>query len=163
VSAELSPAARAFVDAARVARLATIAPDGRLHVVPICHALDGDRILVATEPTQKVRNLEADPRVGLAFDDYDEVWSKLQSLSASGRAAVHRDGPVWARGRELLYRKFPQYPDDADRARADVAARGRARLGVHGVPVKVPRLPEQPERRPRPPPLPAPRVVGTID
>jgi PPOX class probable F420-dependent enzyme len=113
VSAGFSPAARSFVDAARVARLATIAPDRRLHVVPICPALDGDRILVATEPTQKVRNVEADPRVGLAFDEYDEDWSKLRSVNASGRATIHRDGSVWDRGRDLLYRKFPQYADDA--------------------------------------------------
>jgi PPOX class probable F420-dependent enzyme len=113
VSAGFSPAARAFVDAARVARLATIAPDGRLHVVPICPALDGDRILVATEPTQKVRNVEADPRVGLAFDEYDEDWSKLRSVNASGRATIHGDGAVWDRGRDLLYRKFPHYADDA--------------------------------------------------
>jgi PPOX class probable F420-dependent enzyme len=113
VTAELSPEARAFVDAARVARLASARPDGLLHVVPICPVLDGDRILVATERTQKVRNLEADARVGLAFDEYDEDWSTLKSVNASGLATVHADGPVWDRGRELLYAKFPQYPADA--------------------------------------------------
>jgi PPOX class probable F420-dependent enzyme len=113
VSAELSPEARVFVDAARVARLATTTPEGRLHVVPICPALDGDRILISTEPTQKVRNLEADGHVGIAFDEYDEDWSKLRSVTANGRATIHRDGPVWDRGRELLYAKFPQYAGDA--------------------------------------------------
>lgn len=113
MSAELEPEVRAFVDAARVARLATATPDGRLHVVPICPALDGERIVISTEPTQKVRNLEADPRVGLAFDDYDEDWSKLRGVSVSGRATIHRDGPVWDRGRWLLYEKYPQYVDDS--------------------------------------------------
>ena len=119
MSAELSPAARALVDAARVARLATITPDGRLHVVPICPALDGERILISSEPNQKTRNLEADPRVGLAFDEYDEDWSKLRGVTVSGRATVHRDGPTWDRGRDLLYEKFPQYVGDApiDRGR----------------------------------------------
>jgi PPOX class probable F420-dependent enzyme len=113
VSAELAPEARKFVDTARVARLATTTSDGRLHVVPVCPALDGERILISTEPTQKVRNLEADPRVGLAFDEYDEDWSTLRSVTASGRATIHRDGRVWDRGRELLYAKFPQYAGDA--------------------------------------------------
>ena len=113
MSADLTPALRAFVDGARVARLATLTPDGRLHVVPICPALDGDRILISTEPTQKTRNLEADPRVGLAFDEYDEDWSTLRSVSVSGRATIHRDGAVWDRGRDLLYEKYPQYVDDS--------------------------------------------------
>ena len=113
MSADLSPAVRAFVDAARVARLATVTPDGRLHVVPICPALDGDRILISTEPNAKIRNLEADPRVGLAFDEYDEDWSRLRGVSVSGRATIHRDGPVWDRGRDLLYEKYPQYAGDA--------------------------------------------------
>jgi len=113
VSAELSSEARAFIDAARVARLATMTPDGRLHVVPICPALDGDRILISSEPNQKTRNLEADPRVGLAFDEYDEDWSKLRGVTLSGRATVHRDGPVWDRGRDLLYEKFSQYAGDS--------------------------------------------------
>ena len=113
MSAELSPLARAFVDTARVARLASVTPDGRLHVVPVCPVLDADRILVSTEPTQKVRNLEADPRVGLSFDEYDEDWSTLRGVSVTGSATIHRDGEVWDRGRDLLYTKFPQYASDA--------------------------------------------------
>jgi len=109
VTSDLSPEARGFIDEARVARFASITPDGRLHVVPVCPALDGDRLLIATEPTQKTRNLDADPRVGLAFDVYDEDWSTLRGVSVSGRATVHEDGPTWDRGRELLYAKFPQY------------------------------------------------------
>ena len=38
----------AFVDAARVARLATSMPDGSPHVVPVCPVLDLDRILIAS-------------------------------------------------------------------------------------------------------------------
>ena len=113
MSVELSPEARAFVDAARVARLATVTADGRLHVVPVCPALDADRILVATEPTQKSRNVAADPRVGVAFDEYYEDWSTLRGVSVTGSATIHRDGEVWDRGRDLLYAKFPQYASDA--------------------------------------------------
>jgi hypothetical protein len=93
VSAELSPEARVFVDAARVARLATTTPEGRLHVVPICPALDGDRILISTEPTQKVRNLEADGHVGIAFDEYDEDWSKLRSVRRTAAPRSIATGP----------------------------------------------------------------------
>jgi general stress protein 26 len=114
MTVELTPEAKAFIDAARVARLATHMPGGGIHVVPICPALDGDRILVSTEPSHKVDHLRANPSVGLAFDDYDEDWSLLRGLSISGKATIHEDGPVWDRCRDLLYEKFPQYEPDAE-------------------------------------------------
>ncbi len=114
MSPELSKAEAAYIGEARVARLATIAPDGGPHVVPVCPVLDGDRILVATERTRKIRNIQVDPRVGLAFDEYDEDWTRLRGVSVSGTATVHEAGPVWERGRDLLYEKFPQYEEQAE-------------------------------------------------
>ena len=38
---------------ARVARLATVDPDGRPHVVPICFALDGDTLYTAVDEKPK--------------------------------------------------------------------------------------------------------------
>ena len=110
----LSPDDAAFVSAVRVARLGTAMPGGGIHVVPICPALDGDRILIATEPGRKVSNIEADPRVGLTFDVYDDDWSKIRRVSVRGLATLHRDGEVWDRGRELLYEKYPQYEAEAE-------------------------------------------------
>jgi nitroimidazol reductase NimA-like FMN-containing flavoprotein (pyridoxamine 5'-phosphate oxidase superfamily) len=114
VSSPLGEAEAAFLRDARVARLATAMPDGGLHVVPVCPVLDGDRIFIATELTSKVWNIRADPRVGVAFDDYDEDWSKLRGVSVSGNATVHEAGPVWERGRDLLYEKYPQYEPQAE-------------------------------------------------
>lgn len=114
MSVELPPDVAAFIGAARVARLATLTPEGDLHVVPVCPVLDRDRLLVATEPTRKVRNLQENPHVGLAFDDYAEDWSRLRGVSVSGIARVHDAGAVWDRGRDLLYGKFPQYPAEAE-------------------------------------------------
>ena len=112
MNAVFDPGSAAFVRDARVARVATTRPDGRLHVVPICPVLDGDRVLFMTEPGVKVDNLRADPRVGLAFDEYDEDWSRLRGVSVSGTATVHEAGERWERGRELLYAKFPQFLPD---------------------------------------------------
>jgi hypothetical protein len=86
VSAELSPEARVFVDAARVARLATTTPEGRLHVVPICPALDGDRILISTEPTQKVRNSRP---TGMSGSRSTSTTRTGRSCAASGERPRH--------------------------------------------------------------------------
>jgi hypothetical protein len=115
MSVELSPQDAAFVRDQPVARLGTAMPGGGVHVVPICPALDDDgRIYVATEPGQKVTNMQSDPRVGLTFDAYDDDWSKIRRVSVRGTAALHTDGPWWGRGRELLYAKFPQYEPEAE-------------------------------------------------
>ena len=83
VSSTLSGADAAFVDAAQVARLATSMPDGTPHVVPVCPALDLDRILIASAFDRKVANIRDNPAVCIAFDDYSAT---------------------------LLNEKFPMYP-----------------------------------------------------
>ena len=113
MSVELSEDVAAFIRDARVARLATIGPEGP-HVVPICPALDDGRLLIATEPSRKVENLRTDDRVGVAFDEYGEDWSRLRGVSVSGRATIHAAGEVWERCRRLLYEKYPQYETDAE-------------------------------------------------
>ncbi len=107
---ELTQSERTFVELARVARLATRSADGMPHVVPICPALDGDRILIATDTgSSKVRNLEADGRCAVVFDEYVEDWATLRRVLVQGTASVHRSGPTWDLGKRLLDEKFPQY------------------------------------------------------
>jgi nitroimidazol reductase NimA-like FMN-containing flavoprotein (pyridoxamine 5'-phosphate oxidase superfamily) len=112
VSVELAAGVAVFLRDARVARLATLGPYGP-HVVPVCPVFDGDRILIATDPTMKTEHVRADPRVGLAVDDYEEDWSRLRGVSVTGRATLHEAGVVWERGRALLYVKYPQYEPTA--------------------------------------------------
>ncbi len=111
---ELSDGERAFIRWARVARMATVAPDGRPHVVPISPVLDGDLILLATdEESAKVANIRANPRVALVFDDYVEDWSALRGVMIRGVARVLDHGPEWNRVRDLLYAKYLQYEPSA--------------------------------------------------
>jgi PPOX class probable F420-dependent enzyme len=104
------------VDDVRVARLATVGRDGRPHVVPICFALDGDTLYTAVDSkpkaTRKLRRLadiEADPRVEIVLDHWDEDWSRLWWIRLSGRARVVEHD---ARGLELLVARYPQYRTD---------------------------------------------------
>lgn len=105
----LTEAEANFVRWARVARLATVDPAGMPHVVPVCPALDGDAVVFASDASAKLRNLEADPRCALVFDDYVEDWGHLRQVLVRGRAEILTEGPAWERGRALLEEKFPQY------------------------------------------------------
>jgi PPOX class probable F420-dependent enzyme len=110
----LSRAEADFVARQRVGYLATVYPDGRPHVVPISPVLDLDRLLFATEQdTQKVRNLEGNPFVAIAFDEYDEDWSTLVQVIVHGEAYVIDSGFEFERDRTLLYEKYPQYESEA--------------------------------------------------
>ena len=54
----------------RPAKLATVRPDGRPHVVPIWFERDGGQIVFTTWHTSvKARNLSHDPRLSLCVDD----------------------------------------------------------------------------------------------
>ena len=98
---------------ARVARLATVAPDGRPHVVPICFAVEDDTLYTAidekpkrTRALQRLRNIEANPRVEVLIDHYEEDWSRLWWVRLQGQA---RTQELDARSLELLTAKYSQY------------------------------------------------------
>jgi PPOX class probable F420-dependent enzyme len=98
----------------RVCRVATADRSGRPHVVPVCHVWVGGKLYFATEGTsRKVRNLLQNPRVCVVVDVYTEDWSRLVGVLVEGTARVVRSGPLFRRVRALLYRKYPQYPEDA--------------------------------------------------
>lgn len=114
MSGGLGKAAEAFVRWARVARLATVGPDGEPHAVPICPVLHEGKVLFGTDlDTAKVRNLRHDPRCCLAFDEYTEVWPELKQVVVFGRAEIVDAGPRYEEGRRLLYEKYLQYEQDA--------------------------------------------------
>jgi PPOX class probable F420-dependent enzyme len=105
--------------AARVARLATIDPDGRPHLVPIVFAFDGailysvvDRKPKRSTTLRRIENARARPDVTLLVDHYDDDWSRLWWIRLRGLARVLDDGPERDRGLALLRAKYPQYRDE---------------------------------------------------
>jgi PPOX class probable F420-dependent enzyme len=87
-----------------VARLATLAADGRPELVPIVFAQSGGALWSPIDGKPKrgvelarVRNLRRDSRVSLLLDHYDPDWSQLWWLRLDGRAQV-----VPATGAEAL-------------------------------------------------------------
>jgi PPOX class probable F420-dependent enzyme len=101
----------------RVARLATVAPDGRPSLVPVCFAAIGgviyhavDHKPKATRALARLEHIAAEPRVALLADQYDEAdWDALWWVRADGLARVLDDGPQAAHALDLLVERYPQY------------------------------------------------------
>lgn len=107
-------------DECRVARLATIAPDGSPHLVPVCFALVDTTFVIAVDEKPKrpgrlarLRNIERDPRVTLLVDRYDDDWRTLRWVRVDGHAAVSERGADWPEAVEALRLRYPQYREMA--------------------------------------------------
>jgi PPOX class probable F420-dependent enzyme len=109
---------RERVATARVARLATVRPDGAPHVVPVCFALVGDTIVSVvdskpkrTPALQRLANVRARPDASLLVDHYDDDWTTLWWVRVDGSARVLDDGDAHRRAVSALVSKYPQYRD----------------------------------------------------
>ena len=128
---QLNPAEVAFVQAQRVARLATADGEGNPHVVPVCYAFDGTRFYlpldekpknVADHALRRVRNIEARPQVALLMDQYAEDWSRLGYVLVHGRATLlEPNDPAHAPALQLLRERYQQYRTMALEARSIIA------------------------------------------
>ena len=105
-----------FLSVARVGRLATADADGRPLVVPVCYALDGDRIYSAvdakpkrTRELRRLRNIAENPLISLVVDEYDEDWTRLRYVIVEGTADVLTGGDEFSRAVDRLVAKYPQY------------------------------------------------------
>lgn len=124
----LTDAEETFVQAQRVARLATADEHGQPHVVPVCYAFDGTHFFIALDEKPKrvsvtnlrrVHNIEVRPEVSLLIDQYDDDWSRLGYVLIAGQAhlveagtALHSQALRYVRERYVQYRTMAleQYP-----------------------------------------------------
>jgi PPOX class probable F420-dependent enzyme len=126
----LSADERRLLSEARRAVLATLDPEGRPRLVPICHVLahavepDAPPVLytpidekpkVAADPADlaRLRDIRARPLVSVLVDRWDEDWSRLAWVRVHGSAAILEDGPATREEHDAavsaLRRKYPQY------------------------------------------------------
>lgn len=119
--AAFEPWQRSLLAELPVARLATIAPGGRPRLVPVCYVLlDDDTLAIAVDEKPKrsarlarLRDIEADPRVTLLADRYDDDWSRLAWVRVDGEARVVEPGGDQPKALALLRERYPQYSDMA--------------------------------------------------
>ncbi len=112
-----APAIKLLTDQ-RVAHLATVSADGMPHVAPVVYVYTGTHCYIALDDKpkrvaplqlQRVRNIQANPRVSLLVDRYDEEWSKLAWVRVDGVARILQSGRRHAQAIERLRYKYPQY------------------------------------------------------
>jgi len=107
---------------ARVGRIATVRPDGSPHVVPFVFAVidvdDGPRVYwcVDDKPKrnralQRLVNIRAHPAVELEVDRYDDDWSGLWWVRASGMGREVTSTGERERALAALAAKYPPYAD----------------------------------------------------
>jgi PPOX class probable F420-dependent enzyme len=105
---------------ARVARFATLDPQGRPHLVPICFArqgkvfytaIDGKPKRAPPERLARLRNIRVSPRVALLVDEYAEDWTQLWYVLIRGKASLvpSSDRSERALALRRLKAKYPQY------------------------------------------------------
>jgi PPOX class probable F420-dependent enzyme len=107
-------ARRRFADG-RVARLATVARDGRPRVVPCCFVLSGEVVYSAVDEKPKTSpdlarlgDMAVHPDVTFVVDHYTEDWDEVWWARVRGRARM-ATGDEEAKAVALLREKYPQY------------------------------------------------------
>jgi PPOX class probable F420-dependent enzyme len=107
---------RRLVSSAPVGRLATVRPNGRPHVVPICFVIIDEVVYSAVDDKpkrhanlQRISNITATGVASLLVDEYDEDWSRLWWVRLDGRARVVDNSAEAERAIHSLRDKYPQY------------------------------------------------------
>lgn len=88
--------------------------------MPVVFAVDGPDLVTAVDGKPKsgrelarIRHVDADPRVSLLADHYEDDWSRLWWVRVEGTAVVEHEGEDFRRGIETLRHRYRQYQDVA--------------------------------------------------
>ena len=137
----ISPETRVKLEAARVARLATLDAERSPHMVPICFVCDGSLFYsaidrkpkrVATNSLTRLKNIAQTSRVALLVDHYDEDWTRLWYVLVRGEAELVSDSAERERAIQLFRAKYPQYETDMLAGDAPVLRITPARITAWG-------------------------------
>ena len=119
-----------FIEERKSLQFASIDRDGAPHLVTLWFAIVDGKIAVETyTKSQKVRNLERDPRVTLLLED-GLVYQELRGVSIKGVVELHRDPEVVHRiSMEVYRRNTPEIPEELlEKASSSQAAKKTAIL-----------------------------------
>ncbi len=119
--------ARAVLDQARRAVLATVAPAGPPTAVPVCFGLRAGEVVTAVDAKPKsgqklarIKNIEANPAATLLVDRWDEDWTRVGWVMVKGTATMEPPGSA----DRALAARYPQYRREPPRGEV-IAVRPR--------------------------------------
>jgi PPOX class probable F420-dependent enzyme len=98
---------RELLEEARTLHVASILPNGRPHLVPMWFVVDDDGLLAFTTygTSQKVKNLERDPRITVMAET-GTAYDELRGVAIDGTAEIVRDPRVTMRTLQLVGAKM---------------------------------------------------------
>jgi PPOX class probable F420-dependent enzyme len=127
----LTPAEqRELLERGRIVVVSTIGPRGWPHSMPLWYVLrDGEVWIYTYAKSQKVRNLERDPRATLLVETGHEYF-ELRGVEIEGEAEIHRDHDVvYELARELTLRYSDAGSIESEAAEA-LRAQAKKRVAV---------------------------------
>jgi PPOX class probable F420-dependent enzyme len=120
----------AFIESRKSAQVATINRDGSPHLTTLWFAIEEGKIVLETfTKSQKVVNLNRDPRIALLFES-GEVYDQLKGVSINANAELVTEvEDVHRLHMAVLLRNTPEIPADVlDKASAAMAPKKTAIL-----------------------------------
>ena len=126
-----------FLDEERVLTCATIGPNGRPHLMPLWYVRDGLTLLAWTYgASQKVKNLERDPRATLQVEAGRDRYGELRGTMLECDVAIERDPErIVEAGMRLMQRYAGA--DASPEARERVMKQARRRVVLRFTPTRI--------------------------
>jgi PPOX class probable F420-dependent enzyme len=129
---------RELIDSERIVAVASFGPRGWPHVMPLWYVpRDGEIWIYTYAKSQKVRNLERDPRATLMIET-GHAYLELRGIQIEAEAEIHRDlETVLALAKEVTVRYAAGIESVEGDAAAALEAQARKRAAVRFRPIHV--------------------------
>jgi PPOX class probable F420-dependent enzyme len=123
-----------FLDEQLVVTVATLGPRGWPHLMPLWFVVRDEVLWGWTYgKSQKIRNLERDPRCTLQMETGQGDYSELRGVMIEAEATIHRDLETVTRTGTAIAERYGGGRIDAH-ARAAIAAQAGKRVALEFVP-----------------------------
>jgi PPOX class probable F420-dependent enzyme len=125
-----------FLHGRRSMTVGTFSPDGSIHLVAMWYGfVDGNPAFETYAKSQKVKNLQRDPRITVLVEAGDR-YEELRGVELVGKAIIHDDtSTVMAVAKSVIERYWE--PKNDEEAELMAAGLANKRVAVEVVPEKI--------------------------
>ena len=126
-----------FLEDSMKVQVATVSPDGAPHLSTLFYVMqDGVLAFWTYASSQKIKNLERDPRITCLVEDGEDYF-ELRGVSMSGTAELVRDEPGIRKIGTAVASRMARGVDLGEIGEAEVERQVTKRVGVLVTPTKV--------------------------